>query len=344
LIDAIEVNNTPTTIRFLGDELADRGECDLFILKILQKLHSHHVKFKILVSNHGVAFLSSLQYLMINKTEPYSEMMLKPYIMPSLVCLRKLLWHDFIHISELISLVQEVYFPYLELLDYGISNNKEEIYIYTHAAMNQQQLEMLSTEFGIYWQDSSVSQLAYTLEKLKFKFKAEKLKALNDLFHQVAQSNDPQEKQLLTQEQLTKTVFWNHLIWGRSYSISRPFLLHEYRVCNVHGHDSSHVEPDPENPYYISLDSELGKNFSITNGENKVITRCEINHSEYQAKQKPEFWSIFKPYLPSRYQSILLCGVGFIFQQKWHLTIIMPFMQRFYERFLENHTKKLLKY
>src|SRR5581483_9960414 len=44
--------NPVGTIRLLGDELADRGENDYFVLKILEKLSKENISIEILLSNH----------------------------------------------------------------------------------------------------------------------------------------------------------------------------------------------------------------------------------------------------------------------------------------------------
>jgi hypothetical protein len=51
--------NSDSTIRLIGDELADRGNNDYFTLKILEKLHDHKVPVEIIVSNHSIEFIEA---------------------------------------------------------------------------------------------------------------------------------------------------------------------------------------------------------------------------------------------------------------------------------------------
>lgn len=50
--------STSGTVRFIGDELADRGANDYFTLKILEKMSLEQVPFEIMFSNHSAEFIS----------------------------------------------------------------------------------------------------------------------------------------------------------------------------------------------------------------------------------------------------------------------------------------------
>ena len=67
IISECTVSNKPR-LRLIGDEMSDRGVSDLFILMILQKLHLHQVPYRILLSNHGLCFLS-LFFGWVNNTK-----------------------------------------------------------------------------------------------------------------------------------------------------------------------------------------------------------------------------------------------------------------------------------
>jgi hypothetical protein len=339
-IHQIRLHQTKVKIRFLGDELADRGECDLFILKIFEKLHVHGIDFIILASNHGVAFLSSMQFLYQNKLESYGEMMLKPYVMPSFICLRKLLYHQFISMNELRDIIEKIYYPHLELIDYGITLYSKNFYIYTHAAMNQEQLIALAQEFQVEWSDQNIVQLAQTIEALKYKFKYHYLSELNHLFYLRAENKDPIHINKIIEIQLLASVFWKDLIWGRQYSQERPFLNFDYDVFNVHGHDNSF---DSSNHYYVSLDNALGKYYLDIRGDYNVITRSEHQVKDYLANQKSlSPFLFFKPYLPFIKQSLLLITFGFLCQNQNSSSFIIPFLQEFLEQFnFINHIKLL---
>ncbi|MCK1859324.1 hypothetical protein MXE00_13165 [Legionella pneumophila] len=53
--------NSDSTIRLIGDELADRGNNDYFTLKILEKLNEHTVPVEIIVSNHSIEFIEAYE-------------------------------------------------------------------------------------------------------------------------------------------------------------------------------------------------------------------------------------------------------------------------------------------
>ena len=80
IIESLPVINKPR-LRLIGDEMADRGVNDLFILLILKKLYENEVPYKILLSNHGLCFIS-LCLGWIKQTKQVNWMM-KPEMMTS---------------------------------------------------------------------------------------------------------------------------------------------------------------------------------------------------------------------------------------------------------------------
>lgn len=57
LIEQMKMLRPLVLVRLIGDETADRGQCDYYVLLILDKLHREHQPVEILASNHGLEFI-----------------------------------------------------------------------------------------------------------------------------------------------------------------------------------------------------------------------------------------------------------------------------------------------
>lgn len=337
ILKKIVVNPCKIKIRFLGDELADRGECDLFIMLIFSKLHQSNILFSILVSNHGIAFLSSIQYILYQKCLDETKTPIYPEDMPSFLGLQKLVHQDLISKEFLHQWLERVYLPHLELLDYGLSRDLNTFYIFTHAAMGLQQLKALADEYQVHWCDENVNELALSLKNMKKIFQNSKKIELMNLFR--TDALEAEEK--LISLHLVDTVFWRDLIWNRKYEITRPFNFHSYRVFNVHGHDQSCKE---NHDYFISLDSYLGKYYHITKGHMKTLVMQE---KPIEQKNKPfnsaDYFTFFKPLvccMPSLNQSLLLLGLGYVFKSQ---LFFLPFIDYIFEHWPNSSKLKLVK-
>ncbi|MDQ5930212.1 MAG: hypothetical protein QG594_1999, partial [Bacteroidota bacterium] len=190
LLDELVINPCRIKIRLLGDELADRGECDLFIMLILSQLHDHGIHFSILVSNHGVTFLSSLQYILGEQKLDHHNRMLSDENMRSFLALQKVVFYQVISKNWIKKWLKNVYLPHLELLDYGYSHDSRYFYIFTHAAMGFKQLRALTAEYQIDWKDNDLDALAGTLKNLKNMFRYQKKEELITLFRNNARDPD----------------------------------------------------------------------------------------------------------------------------------------------------------
>jgi hypothetical protein len=357
LIQQIKVNPIELKIRFLGDELGDRGECDFFIIKILEKLHHHQVKFSILISNHGLAFMACLQYLHLNKHQALEEMMIDSQSMRSYVYLRKLIDAQWLSYEYLERFMEEIYYPHLELLDYGLSIDGDDINLYTHAGTNLLDLQKLAEDYGVIWQASTIYDLAATLDQIKSIFKTTKLREIVLTLREIYQIDDSDERFKVSQNKLVNKPFWS-LIWNRQYSDISPYQANgDYFVHNVHGHD----ECCPKSyKYYVSLDSPLGKCFvpldktrlfTLNYSYYKTLCRQEFSLAEYHQKPQytpPSLLSIMSMYaLPSLNMKncLLMGGFIYLFRNPLSTYLGLPFLQNIFNSlFISNkETPKLLK-
>lgn len=340
ILDDIAVNPSQIKIRFLGDELADRGECDLFIMLLLKKLHQNNIHFSILVSNHGMAFLSSLQYILFETWEDNAKMSLHPEDMPSFLGLQKLVFHQLVSIKWLKNWLETVYLPHLDLLDYGASDDLSSFYIFTHAAMGLDQLKALADEYQVNWCDENIHELACSLKSMKKIFQKQKINELLSLFKNHAL--DPEER--LIQKHLVDTVFWRDLIWNRAYETTRPFKTHPYLVYNVHGHDQGCKE---NHDYFISLDSYLGKYYQNTRGHMKTLVMQEKNiHEKKKIENKANYFTFFQPLvccMPSLNQSLFILGLGYVLKSQFSFNTILPLLDYMFEQWPNNYKFKLVK-
>jgi hypothetical protein len=156
-------------IRFLGDELADRGNNDLFTLLIFKKMQEHHVPYEILFSNHGLTFLESYEL-----KDPSALQFDLGYSQSSSWYNLQAVIEKLISLNVFTSMVEISYKPYLKILSYalGIKDSKPLLCIYSHAPIGMETLQALADVYAVPFSPLSITDLCATID------------AINDLFKQ----------------------------------------------------------------------------------------------------------------------------------------------------------------
>lgn len=168
ILDNVKVHSE-STVRIIGDELADRGANDYFILKILERLkkprfkNEKPVNLEILLSNHGIEFIKNSSYTSILGKEQAR----------SFYNLGILKQENIVEQKEIDTIIADVYKPHLKLLSYTINDQAKPptITIYTHAPVGLETLWALAEKFKIdYIKSDTITNLSSIIDQINNAF------------------------------------------------------------------------------------------------------------------------------------------------------------------------------
>ncbi|OCH98394.1 hypothetical protein A8135_12650 [Legionella jamestowniensis] len=287
LLDSMEfiddtIRNT-LLIRLIGDELADRGSNDFLTLLVLKKLHEEKVPVQILLSNHSIEFIESLerelkklkeedalpssQHSMDEEEEeaptpPFAgkndflpERFLGFSAQKSMLTLKWAIDEKRVDWKEMVELYKSVYPSMSCVLSYTLDKENNGITLYSHAPIDIEVVENLAVSWGIDYNDSTPQALAESIDRI------------NQHYHQQYACRN-RIHELYNGQDLTKAAEPNgkiskkenpllFLMWNRSYTkINRDAQHKGYFVSYVHGHDSSEFVASAN---VRNLDNILGK-------------------------------------------------------------------------------------
>lgn len=260
LLNKIRFNNAARII-LIGDELADRGSNDYFILKILEKLYANQVPVEIMLSNHGLEFIKSYE----QQTEPFTctlegkETFLEPQFISSMSNMQSIVETGLIAQDEVLALTHVVYKQALRVISYSIDISNSEIVIYSHAGIGLNIIAKLAAKLQITYSDDSIAALAKTID------------AINSTFQQYVSQNEIYklyDPAIISdgynhQEKDISNFPFECTMWNRRYdNIARPTVHNGYKICFVHGHDPSELSIGN----VVNLDNQLGKNINSNQG------------------------------------------------------------------------------
>ena len=263
ILDKIEFN-ADTKIRFIGDELADRGNNDYFTLKVFEKLHKNKVPFETLASNHSIEFIEAYEI----QDNFHAPMLSQGGHAPSLESLQDLGARDVVTRDEVIELTR-YYKPSLKLISYSLNEDHSNITLYSHAAIGINTIKKVAEKLGVDYLDADSTELAQTID------------SINEQFQKHVESNTVHT---LYDRRNMEAGYSGHadltdapiemLMWNRLYGediIERPNNLNGFSLNYVHGHDSN----DPKLVNNYNLDNILGKAQSLNQGEYTVLYSTE---------------------------------------------------------------------
>ena len=273
IISECTVSNKPR-LRLIGDEMADRGVSDLFILVILKKLHRHQVPYQILLSNHGLCFLS-LFFGWVNNTEQKNWISNPEYSFKGLKYAIDIGVYsfDFIHV-----LVKDVYLPFLEVIDYSLCPIEQRITIYSHAAIGLADISLLAVYCNVEMRLQTIRELASTIENIKYQFKQQKFDHLCQLLGETTNQTD-EHGAFEILKPVINSVLWK-ICWNRDYRpqiLQRIKYINDYQLRYVHGHDHEYSK----DAHCITLDGFLGKSLEDNLGELKELKTKDVPLSKY---------------------------------------------------------------
>lgn len=250
--------NKDSLVRLIGDELADRGNNDYFTLKILQKLSEHNVPVEIIVSNHSIEFIEACE-----KQNDFHPPMLRWGHASSMQKLQCLVEKGIVTREEIVAIANKNYKPTLRAISYSLSEDKQEITIYSHAGIGLNTIKNLTQKLKVEYQDATASELAQTIDKVNAQFqKHVQNNTVNTLY-----TRDKMFEGYCGEADLSDAPF-EFIMWNRLYHhINRPAVHSGYKVNFAHGHDSSILT---KNNIY-NLDNNLGKAEYMNKGTYTVL-------------------------------------------------------------------------
>jgi len=160
ILDSAKVNNDKA-ITLIGDELADRGNNDWFMLLLLKKLHEAHVNVEVLISNHSVEFIRKLSGISASIDHSVTRSYANMEIFVAKGVIGK---------KDIYDIFTNHYIPMVKALSYSISN-KEEMTIYSHAPIGLETIEAIALKLKVDYDETTKASLMRTIDNINKKIK-----------------------------------------------------------------------------------------------------------------------------------------------------------------------------
>ena len=270
LIQLIKIQRTDLLIRLIGDETADRGQCDYFILLLLKQLRDNGIQIEILFSNHGAEFILVLEYFILNMAF-YCPNHLEQY--QSLRHLESFFNQGFIPAQTLIELITLTYQPCLTLLsyDYDAHSLPQSLTLYSHAPIDLSYIQHLAHTFRVSSNIQSAQGLSETLNHINRCFKdAVRSHNIHTLYDKQGVSASHRDYDKIYPFLNPKNVLIS-LVWNRVLTLNRDPIKIGFLIQFVHGHTTYDLTDHYDDTIIHSLDSDLGKQLWLNRGKHKAL-------------------------------------------------------------------------
>lgn len=232
------------TIRYLGDDVCDRGKNDFLTILTDRVLSQLGITLEIIESNHGLEFLAQFAHG-LDKGAIIAFNGDGAHQAASLYALMDDIQDNLIDVAEINDLIQNHYIPNLKLLSYCVSG--DELILYSHAPINASRIRGLAESLDIIVEFSNLNGMIETIDLINSVF----LKKISDGATSKAWINDFYSNQKV-----------RNFFWGRNEIVNDDKEIFSFKVTNIHGHlgelpiDANTVKNDWK---YINLDGFLGR-------------------------------------------------------------------------------------
>ncbi|MHB1221663.1 MAG: hypothetical protein ACYC0J_06685, partial [Gammaproteobacteria bacterium] len=281
-INQATILNNAVTIRLIGDELADRGVNDLFILHIYTMLNSHKVSASTLISNHGAEFIIAYNQAISTSGGSFKAKNLLQAQSASLAAIQDCIDLGVTTAEEVKAQVEKSgYLKTIKIIDYALTPD-HGIAIYSHAPVDIELIESLAFYLNVPFNDDTAIDLAISIEHINIVFQ-ENLKG-NTLDEMLANQAINLDYMTAEDKQFDPIAF---ALWNRNYAILKREKTHKnYSTSYLHGHDPSGKNADN----ILNLDNQLGKTFPHQRG----LYETENNDGTGLSKYKVEIHELYK--------------------------------------------------
>lgn len=290
IIDGLNVNNK-VLVRLIGDELADRGQNDYFILKIIEKLSKDGIELEILLSNHGMEFIcayeSGFERLDLSLQRQQARSMYEFYnffqakdVKQSQNQMEKSLAEE---------IVANHYIPYIKAITYSLSEDGGAITIYSHAPIGMTAIQYLAEKLEVGYKDNDLKALVKTIDQINQKLQVHlQQKKIHEIYtDELIYRNADKESKAWLLEYAKLHKYYNptdnplnplnviyYIIWNREVNgVVRKSIFDEYNLNFVHGHDNQ-VKSTKN---CSNLDGLLGKSLGRNEGKYIVFASNDFN-------------------------------------------------------------------
>lgn len=249
LVKHITVVDKTRLIRLVGDELADRGVNDYFMIKLIELLHVQGARFEILLSNHGLEFIIACERFEKNNKQLKAPEITNVRYGHSLIALQATIASAAIKAEIVLDFYNNIYKKHLKILSYSLDINKNEIQIFSHAGIGFVEIASLAELLGVPCSMHCVADMAKSIDLINQEF----ITHVNeDKLHNLYFKEVMDEK--TNQKTLARTRGISDIIWNRKYDHLQRHSM-AFAVKFIHGHDSN----NEQDPIHLTLNSELGK-------------------------------------------------------------------------------------
>src|SRR4029078_13592650 len=131
-------------IRFIGDELCDRGMGDHFMLQIFKKLSKENIPWVACLSNHPISLIRCYE----ENRNKFTPTDLKKKFAYSIQALQACIDKGIISIEEVREWIEIYYLPHLKIADYTI-NPENRLTHYLHAPFDDELIAELAEQFDL---------------------------------------------------------------------------------------------------------------------------------------------------------------------------------------------------
>ena len=262
LIYALEVNPFAPDLLFLGDELADRGKNDIYMLWFFHKLDIAGIKYEIIQSNHGIEFAIAHEKVLREEMKGckylYYPVGLRAEFACSMLHMSNSITSEDIQQADVNTLVN-VHQTHQKLLSYSLTADATDITLFTHAPADYTIIKPLADLLHTPYFDATPTELACSIDNINDAYLTRlKMRQLHTIFDPAAISliTAPEPSPKLQARYPLLYLLWNRDI--RPTHLARSQVHPSgYPIAYCHGHDPV---PDPlERPHIRSLDSDFGK-------------------------------------------------------------------------------------
>lgn len=321
--------NKGASIRFIGDEVGDRGANDYFTLKVFEKLNKGGVPVETLFSDHGAEFIRCFESDFPGDFK--SRMMHNAG--RSVIRLNKMVEEGLIKREDLKKLIEENYIPNLKLISYTLDEKNNHITFHSHAPVSIKTVEKLAKKFGVEYDPTKV-----TLQSL-----TKAIDEINKRFNKLAQekgiTSTLEAEEIIIREEIQKEATadgstfgdkWlrrgglacagysaplQRVIWSRYGNDNERELIEQnkkprelpFTISNIHGHTGAGGVPAECRERVKNLDDNIGKDDSETElGNREESLKPKIYgfriHSNFEmsAEQYREYLAREAPLYPDR--------------------------------------------
>lgn len=261
-------------ICLIGDELADRGENDYFMLLLFAKLGKESVSIDILLSNHGYTFIECLEKgEKFDSNYPWGNRIFAR----SMHQMQDLIDAKILNIEEIKDIAKTAYLPNLKLLSYTIDSNNE-ITLYHHAKIDEEVIAYLAEAMFVDFDASTVKKLSETIDSINHSFQKNwvETNSVYTLPINISSMNIDKSDPIL------------FLMWNRDYDILQNTFL-SYTVNHVHGHDSQ----GPITRGVYCLNNVLGSHPLFNEGIYNVLISDTNNQLKKQFSYESTYVNVF---------------------------------------------------